>query len=177
VFEVLEMSTSTLNNASEIAMRLVLMPAIRNAYESVLIRWMIKVRMKTSVTCAFIILFLTRINPSDEQDVQYGGKRSATPLWIFRLRWQAQRAAASDLLECGGKRSATPLWIRSIAHRCIVTQQTLPSTSKSAADHHSLSINFSRGSIASSPLCCQQRTAPETRREQGVPFFVRAPQM
>jgi hypothetical protein len=27
------------------------------------------------------------------------------------------------------------------------------------------------------PLCCQQRTGPWTRREQGVPFFVRAPQM
>jgi hypothetical protein len=27
------------------------------------------------------------------------------------------------------------------------------------------------------PVCCQQRTGPWTRREQGVPFFVRAPQM
>ena len=27
------------------------------------------------------------------------------------------------------------------------------------------------------PLCCQQRPGPRTRRRQGVPFFVRAPQM
>lgn len=27
------------------------------------------------------------------------------------------------------------------------------------------------------PLCCQQRPGPRTRRLQGVPFFVRAPQM
>src|SRR5258705_9024072 len=36
-------------------------------------------------------------------------------------------------------------------------------------------INFSAGSIAGRPLCCQQRTSPCTRREHGVPFFVRAP--
>ena len=27
------------------------------------------------------------------------------------------------------------------------------------------------------PLCCQQRPVPRTRRWQGVPFFVRAPQI
>jgi hypothetical protein len=42
---------------------------------------------------------------------------------------------------------------------------------------YSLITNFSRGSIARSPLCCQHRTSAETRREQGVPFFVRAPQI
>ena len=41
----------------------------------------------------------------------------------------------------------------------------------------SLMINLSGGSIAGIPLCCQQRTGPCTRREHGVPFFVRAPQM
>lgn len=38
-------------------------------------------------------------------------------------------------------------------------------------------INFAGGSIAGRPLCCQQRPVPRTRREQGVPFFVRAPQV
>jgi hypothetical protein len=38
-------------------------------------------------------------------------------------------------------------------------------------------INFDCGSIAGIPLCCQQRKGPRTRRWQGVPFFVRAPQM
>jgi hypothetical protein len=38
-------------------------------------------------------------------------------------------------------------------------------------------INFSTGNIAGRPLCCQQRTGPLTRREQGLPFFVRAPQL
>jgi len=42
---------------------------------------------------------------------------------------------------------------------------------------HSLIRNFSNGNIAAAPLCCQQRTGPCTRREQGVPFFVRAPQV
>lgn len=37
-------------------------------------------------------------------------------------------------------------------------------------------INFSAGNIAGMPLCCQQRTGACTRLEQGVPFFVRAPQ-
>jgi hypothetical protein len=40
---------------------------------------------------------------------------------------------------------------------------------------YSLINNFSGGSIARAPLCCQQRTGPWTRREQGVPFFVKAP--
>lgn len=31
--------------------------------------------------------------------------------------------------------------------------------------------------MAGIPLCCQQRPVPRTLREQGVPFFVRAPQM
>lgn len=38
-------------------------------------------------------------------------------------------------------------------------------------------ILFSRGIIAGSPLCCQQRPVPRTRRWQGVPFCVRAPQI
>jgi len=42
---------------------------------------------------------------------------------------------------------------------------------------HSLIRNLSVGSIAGIPLCCQQRTSPWTRREHGVPFLVRAPQM
>jgi len=36
-------------------------------------------------------------------------------------------------------------------------------------------ISFSGESIAGIPLCCQQRTAPWTRREHGLPFLVRAP--
>jgi hypothetical protein len=31
--------------------------------------------------------------------------------------------------------------------------------------------------MAGIPLCCQHLTWPWTRREQGVPFFVRAPQI
>ncbi len=31
--------------------------------------------------------------------------------------------------------------------------------------------------MAGRPLCCQQRMGPWTRREQGLPFFVRAPQV
>jgi len=42
---------------------------------------------------------------------------------------------------------------------------------------YSLISNFSCGNIARMPLCCQQRTGPCTRREQGVPFLVRAPQV
>lgn len=38
-------------------------------------------------------------------------------------------------------------------------------------------ISFAGGSIAFRPLCCQQRPTPRTRREQGVPFLVRAPQI
>jgi hypothetical protein len=40
-----------------------------------------------------------------------------------------------------------------------------------------LIANLSGGNIAGMPLCCQQRVGPCTRREQGLPFFVRAPQM
>jgi hypothetical protein len=40
----------------------------------------------------------------------------------------------------------------------------------------SLIINFSADNIAGMPLCCQQRAGACTRLEQGVPFFVRAPQ-
>ncbi len=42
---------------------------------------------------------------------------------------------------------------------------------------HLCTINLEAGSIAGKPLCCQQRPVPRTRREQGVPFCVRAPQM
>ncbi len=42
---------------------------------------------------------------------------------------------------------------------------------------HPCTINLEAGSIAGKPLCCQQRPVPRTRREQGVPFCVRAPQM
>ena len=42
---------------------------------------------------------------------------------------------------------------------------------------HSLILSFSCGSIAGAPLCCQQRVGPWTRREHGVPFLVRAPQV
>ncbi len=38
-------------------------------------------------------------------------------------------------------------------------------------------INFDAGRIADLPTCCQQRPVPRTRREHGVPFFVRAPHM
>jgi hypothetical protein len=38
-------------------------------------------------------------------------------------------------------------------------------------------INFPGESIAGSPLCCQQRPVPRTRRWQGVPFCVLAPQI
>ncbi len=31
--------------------------------------------------------------------------------------------------------------------------------------------------MAGLPRCCQQRPTPRTRREQGVPFCVRAPQI
>jgi len=41
---------------------------------------------------------------------------------------------------------------------------------------HAGTINFDGGSIADLPRCCQQRPVPRTRREQGVPFCVRAPQ-
>ena len=44
-----------------------------------------------------------------------------------------------------------------------------------ASLRYSLINNFSCGSIARAPLCCQQRTGPWTRREHGVPFFVNAP--
>ena len=47
---------------------------------------------------------------------------------------------------------------------------------KSFPTRYSRTINFAAGSIADLPLCCQQRPVPRTRREQGVPFFVRAPQ-
>ena len=40
-----------------------------------------------------------------------------------------------------------------------------------------VTISFCGGKIAARPLCCQQRPTPRTRREQGVPFLVRAPQM
>jgi hypothetical protein len=42
---------------------------------------------------------------------------------------------------------------------------------------YSLTSSFSSGNIALAPLCCQHLTGPRTRREHGVPFFVRAPQM
>jgi hypothetical protein len=42
---------------------------------------------------------------------------------------------------------------------------------------HPGTTSFEGGSIAGMPLCCQQRPGPRTRRRQGVPFFVRAPQM
>jgi hypothetical protein len=38
-------------------------------------------------------------------------------------------------------------------------------------------IRFSKGIMAGIPRCCQQRPVPRTRRWQGVPFCVRAPQM
>lgn len=37
-------------------------------------------------------------------------------------------------------------------------------------------ISFDGGSIAGRPRCCQHRPVARTRREQGVPFCVRAPQ-
>ena len=42
---------------------------------------------------------------------------------------------------------------------------------------HAGTINFAGGSIAGLPLCCQHLPVPRTRREQGVPFLVRAPQI
>jgi hypothetical protein len=42
---------------------------------------------------------------------------------------------------------------------------------------YSRTTNFAAGNIAGLPRCCQQRPVPRTRREQGVPRFVRAPQM
>ena len=41
---------------------------------------------------------------------------------------------------------------------------------------YSRTSNFAAGNIAPRPRCCQHRPVPRTRREQGVPFFVRAPQ-
>ena len=43
--------------------------------------------------------------------------------------------------------------------------------------NHSCTSNFSCGNMAGMPLCCQHRTGACTRRKQGVPFFVRAPQV
>jgi hypothetical protein len=42
--------------------------------------------------------------------------------------------------------------------------------------NYRLTTSFSIGSIAGLPSCCQHRRLPFTRREQGVPFFVSAPQ-
>jgi hypothetical protein len=59
----------------------------------------------------------------------------------------------------------------------VVQVGTLSTFVRNPQGDKSFIINLSCGSIAGMPLCCQQRTAPCTRREQGVPFLVRAPQM
>lgn len=56
-----------------------------------------------------------------------------------------------------------------------LASSTRPSFSSSF--HLPLTIRSSSGIIAGWPLCCQQRSVPRTRRWQGVPFFVSAPQI
>jgi hypothetical protein len=50
-------------------------------------------------------------------------------------------------------------------------------TDSGRKNFYSLIIRCSSGITAGWPLCCQQRSVPRTRRWQGVPFFVSAPQI
>src|ERR1044072_4063235 len=75
------------------------------------------------------------------------------------MRVSGEKLTSTDV--CGSKACIAVLQSIVIVTRCI----------------YSLTTSFSSGSIACAPLCCQQRTGPRTRREQGVPFFVLAPQM
>ena len=118
--------------------------------------------------------------------VSFGRRRRAAPAGPGTVLEQGEdnragdwsRPAGSDARPHFHRRSrfrSYPLWRRRCNIGTVVGGWTAGSLRRRIS-HSSLITRFSGGMMAGMPRCCQQRPVPRTRRWQGVPFCVRAPQ-